>query len=118
MHSVAAMDARRMAHKYVDGYYSRLAALRKRSENFRGTDINTVVMRLRPSETQCNTSESGASCLYDVTHAHVRSETIKEPIAGERRERNASLLAIFGNARFDIRANMISRRKSFSNHDF
>jgi len=68
MHSVAAMDARRMAHKYVDGYYSRLAALRKRSENFRGTDINTVVMRLRPSETQCNTSESGAS-LYDVTRA-------------------------------------------------
>jgi len=42
--------------------------LRKRGENFRGTDINTVVMRLRPSETQCNTSESGAS-LYDVTRA-------------------------------------------------
>lgn len=67
MHFVAAVVARRAAHKYVDGYYSRLAALRKRSENFRGVDINTVVMRLRPSETtQRNTPESGAN-LYDVT---------------------------------------------------
>jgi len=33
----AAVVARRMAHKYVDGYYSRLAAHRKRSENFRAT---------------------------------------------------------------------------------
>jgi len=33
----AAVVARRMAHKYVDGYYSWLAAHRKRSENFRAT---------------------------------------------------------------------------------
>lgn len=39
MHSVAAVGARRVVHKYVDGYYSRLAALRKRSENFRTARI-------------------------------------------------------------------------------
>jgi len=60
--SVATVVARRVVHKYVDGYYSRLAALRKRSENFRGVDINTIVIRLRPSETkQCNTFESGTN---------------------------------------------------------
>lgn len=39
------------SHKYVDGYYSRLA-LRKRRENFRGADISTRL--LRPSVAERN----------------------------------------------------------------
>lgn len=96
--------ARRAAHKYVDGYYSRLAVVRKRSENFRGTDINTVVMRLRPSETtQCNTFESGANFVWCNTRTFVW-KTIKEPMESERGERKVSLLAQFlgGDAGSDI----------------
>lgn len=81
-------------------------------------DINTVVMRLRPSETtQCNTPESGAN-LYDVTRARPSAETIKEPMEGERGERKASPRAILGDAGSDIDDNTISRRESLSNHNF
>lgn len=74
----------------------------KRSENFRGTDINTVVMRLRPSETtQCNTFESGAN-LYDVTRA--RSSENDKGADGERKRRKKGepFGAILGDAGSDI----------------
>jgi hypothetical protein len=57
MHSIAAVVKRRLTHKYVDRYYSRLAVLRKRNENFPGTDTSMIFTRLRPSEAaKCNTS--------------------------------------------------------------
>lgn len=69
----AAMVKRRLTHKYVDRYYSRLAMLRKRNENFRGTDTSMILTRLRPSEAAKRKVllASGAEFLYlyDVTRA-------------------------------------------------
>jgi len=65
MHSIAAVVKRRLTHKYVDRYYSRLAALLEReTKTFPARIQAWSFTRLRPSEaTKCNTfwKRSGTS---------------------------------------------------------